>query len=48
MKNFFPVLVEAKGQALAPSGSLREVGLNEYTEGKPEGHLKTEPESGTL
>jgi hypothetical protein len=28
-KNLFPVLVDPKGQALAPSGSLREVGLKE-------------------
>jgi len=29
MKNLRPVLVEAYGQAVAPSGSLREVGLKE-------------------
>src|SRR6266850_3786567 len=29
MKNLRVVLVDLKGQALAPSGSLREVGLNE-------------------
>jgi len=29
MKNLWPVLVETKGQAFAPSGSVREVGLKE-------------------